>query len=566
MTLSNLRQRIRSSSFVQALAPAMLGSVLLLGSSCSNVREFAAGPLKRSAPLAKAEKDAGEEKVKHALAGQSESDSNFIKLLQHKMSGKSSTPKAVDQRTGQAAQASTNGENLIVESDDPFLHSTSRPEPAPANSATSAQSESIASAAMAPTGTTASTSAQPPVVKQAAKQVTKQPVEGLPESSPKPFVDTNVQLTSAEEPVAPSTIAPSNVAPSNMLTDSLASRTLTSVQSEPLAACPPEFACPPLGGSPFREVVGARPFTGPEIIGDEYLHDGGDRGTKVYYSDGTRYGLDIEDTVVEWTDETGVARVKPSTRASIYAPRFGAVRSASLPHTDVKIAKAAGHQDQRKLGGIDTQLIIDENVHNDEAIAMRMRSRSSGVESKSTDNIVHQNQTAGKHVKLLNVYEDFRFFREGQFDKANNAVIGQAIEAAFDWNGDLGVIIYANDISGQVVQGRFTAQDYTGVEDRSKPGDLTITKVVDKSAAKPGDELTFTIRFDNIGDRPLRNVRVVDNLSPRLEYIDDSVDASLDGKLDTESNGRGSQVLSFTFDNELKGHTGGWVSFKCRVR
>ncbi len=555
MTLSNLRQRIRSSSFVQALAPAMLGSVLLLGSSCSNVREFAASPLKRSPPLAKAEKDSSEEKVKHALAGQSESDSSFIKLLQHKMGGKSSTPNAVDQRTGQAAQSSTTSENLIVKSDDPFLHSTSRPEPAPANSATSTQPQSITSSTTAPTGTTAS--AHPPVVKQAAKQT----AEALPESSPRPFVDSNVQLASAEQPTAPSPNAPSNV-----ISDSLASRTLTSVQCEPLADCPPEFACPPLGDSPFREVVGARPFTGPEIIGDEYLHDGGDRGTKVHYSDGTRYGLDIEDTVVEWTDEMGIARVKPSTRASIYAPRFGAVRSASLPHTDIKIAKAAGHQDQRKLGGIDTQLIIDENVHNDEAIAMRMRSRSSGVESKSTENVVHQNQSAGKHVKLLNVYEDFRFFREGQFDKANNAVIGQAVEAAFDWNGDLGVIIYANDISGQVVQGRFTAQDYTGIENRSKPGDLTITKVVDKPAAKPGDELTFTIRFDNIGDRPLRNVRVVDNLSPRLEYIDGSVDASLDGKLDTESNGQGSQVLSFTFDNELKGHTGGWVSFKCRVR
>ncbi len=546
MTLSNLRQKIRSSSLIQTLAPAMLGSVLLFGSSCSNARKFAGNPLRKNAPVAESQQNVNDQKVEHAIVGQSESNTDFIKLLQHKMGSKSNTSTVGDRRTSQTEQSAETGNNLITHSEDPFFNAMPRQEPAPAIAENSSQA--------LPAISSASNPAKRPVAKQADQE--------LPEVSPRSFVDTNIQLTSAE------TSPENNVVSHQPLTQGAppAAPCVPQLACPPAFPCPPSFACPAPGASPFSEVVGARPFTGPEIIGDEYLRDGGDRGTKVYYSDTTRYGLDTEDTVVEWTDETGVARVKPSTRASIYAPRFGAVRSASLPQTDVKIAKAAGHQDQRRLGGLGAQSVIDETVHNDEVLAMRMRSRSSGVESKSTDNVVHQNQAAGKHVKLLNVYEDFLFFRDGKLEHANNAVIGEAVQAALDWNGDLGVIIYANDTAGQVVQGRFTAQDYTGVEDRSKPGDLTITKVVDKAVAKPGDELTFTIRFDNIGDRPLRNVRVVDNLSPRLEYIDGSVDANLDGKLDTESNGQGSQVLTFTFDKELQGKTGGWVSFKCRVR
>lgn len=334
----------------------------------------------------------------------------------------------------------------------------------------------------------------------------------------------------------------------------------------PAPVASPGMMPPPQMPMPSPTFAQSNVYPAPETVADEYIHDGGDSGTKVYYSDFARFGLDVEDTIAEYDDDVGVAHVKPSTRATIYAPKFASVRSATLPYTDVKIVKLAGHQDQRTLAGIDTKLVIDEKTHNDEALGMRLRSRPSGVEGTAADTSVYQNLAAQRHVKLLNAYEEIRFFREGQLARLNVAVVGDSIAAALDWNGDLGVNIYASDIAGQEVQARITAQDYTAVEDRSTPGDLTIVKVVDKKVAKPGEVLTFTIRFDNTGDRPLRNIRIVDNLSPRLEYVEASVDSDLDGKLDTEDNGRGSQILSFSFDTELKGHTGGWVSFKCKVR
>ncbi len=542
MKNSELRQRLSRASLIRTIAPVLMGGAILFSSSCSNVREFASKPFHKDAPVANNEKKSDDGGVKHAYASKSEKrdsqDGDFIKLLEFKM--QESEGKGQPQRqTTQAGQPTV--EDLISAGEDPFLSSMPVSPPAVADNVESAQIETQ------------------PVPELPQPQVVQAAVEA---PVARPFVvDQTIQLISAKEiqhEPLPSTEDAVAFAPE--------SRTAGELPVCELPACPPFQASPPPAVAPAFSFANVPRFPTPEIVGDEYIHDGGDEGTKVYYTDSTRHGLNVEDTVVEWTDDLGVAHVKPSTRVSVYSPKFAAVRSVSLPQTGVNIHKLAGHQDRTKVAGIDTQLVIDEKVHNDEALAMLMRSRPSGLEAKSTDTSVHQTVNARKHVKLLNVYEDFRFFRDGQFARVNSAIIGEAIEAAIAWNGDRGVVIYAHDLAGQEVQGRFTSQDYTAVEDRSTPGDLKIVKIVDKTVAKPGDELTFTIRFDNVGDRALQNVRVVDNLSPRLKYIDGSVDSNRDGKLDTEDNQRGSQVLSFTFDGELKGHTGGWISFKCIVR
>jgi len=318
--------------------------------------------------------------------------------------------------------------------------------------------------------------------------------------------------------------------------------------------------CPPNTGGAF-----AIPNT-PEFVGDEYVCDGGDTGLPVHYNGHERMGLNTEDTVAEFVDHNGDEHVKASTRVCIYAPRFASVRNATAPQQGYTIDKVLGHQDQTSIAGFDTKQVLDEKVQLDEVRGLRMRSRSSGVEAKTFDGLVDQSLKANVHERLLGAYEDFRFIKEGQFDRADGAIIELAIAAALEWADDQGLQIYANDQSGQQVQGRFTAQDFTGVEDRRTKGDLQIVKVADKKVAQPGDVVTFTIRFDNTGDRELLGIRIVDNLSPRLEFVPESVDSDRDGKIDVEPNGEGGQVLSFEFAEPLAGKTGSYVKFQCRVR
>ena len=349
----------------------------------------------------------------------------------------------------------------------------------------------------------------------------------------------------------------------------------TTYEAEPRVAiddptCPPGFCppgvCPPHVGAAQVAATIPRPFPGPEYVGEEYICDGGDEGVPVHYNGTVRMGLDTEDTVVEFRDHTGEQHVKPSTRTCVYAPRFAAVRSATLPQLGYSVDKLAGHQDQAAVVGLDTHLTIDEQVQQDEVRGMLMRSRVSGIEGDVSEDRLNQTLAVENHVKLFNVYEDYRIFRDGQFDRTNSAVIGEAVDAALEWSDGQAVRIVAHDRSGQIVQSRATAQDYTGIEDRRTKGDLDIVKIADRHTAQPGDVITFTIRFDNRGDRELLGVRVIDNLSARLELIDGSIDSSYDGKLDVAANGAGGQLLTFEFSEPLAGKTGGYVSFQCRVR
>ena len=48
---------------------------------------------------------------------------------------------------------------------------------------------------------------------------------------------------------------------------------------------------------------------------------------------------------------------------------------------------------------------------------------------------------------------------------------------------------------------------------------LRLIKLASCGHALPGEEIEFTLRYDNIGDQVIGNVTIVDNLSTRFEYV-----------------------------------------------
>ncbi|MEO8498033.1 MAG: DUF11 domain-containing protein, partial [Planctomycetota bacterium] len=75
-----------------------------------------------------------------------------------------------------------------------------------------------------------------------------------------------------------------------------------------------------------------------------------------------------------------------------------------------------------------------------------------------------------------------------------------------------------------------------------------------------------TIRFDNVGDQTIGNVTVIDNLSRRLEYVEDSQECSLKADFFTQPNDGESLALRWEITAPVKVGEGGVVRFKCRVR
>lgn len=327
-------------------------------------------------------------------------------------------------------------------------------------------------------------------------------------------------------------------------------------------SCPPGASCPPMLPA-MPQGPGAFP---PESSDDEYICDGGDRHLPVRYDSFQRLGLDLEDTVAEFPDETGKVQVRASNRVCVYAPRFGSVRSMTAPNEDFVFTRAAGTHEKTTVAGYDHRMVLDERVQRDALHGLDMRSRASGLGQLQIDESLASDVRADQHEILLNVFEDYTAFKEGRFDRIDTAALALARDTAFEWSQQQAPTIQGHYRGGQMVEARVYAQEYVGVEDRSTPGDLQITKIVDKKVALPGDEITFTVRFDNVGDREILEVRVIDNLSPRLQYVPGSVQSNLAGELDIQPNGSGGEVLTLNFAEPLAGKAGGWFSFRCKVR
>ena len=326
--------------------------------------------------------------------------------------------------------------------------------------------------------------------------------------------------------------------------------------------CDPRVALPP--SADFCAVCDDGTLAGP--YPEELICDGGDRAYPFHYEGHTIAGLETEDTVGEFINDDGEREVRISTRACVYAPRFGAVRTISQPVSDLSIAKLGGVHDRRPASGFDATLNPEIGRQADQLNTARMRSRASGLEIESAEMGLHLIVEAEEHHKVQNVGEDRHTTRFSQVDKTDEATQAYGLQTAGVWSKDDSPVIIGYDQSGQQVAGRRMAQDYTGIEDRRTPGDLSITKEADRSNANPGDTVTFSIRFKNTGQRELSRVRIMDHLTPRVEYVRGSAFSELDGGLTLEEEADGSQVIIFELAEPLAGEAEGEITFQVKLR
>lgn len=304
-----------------------------------------------------------------------------------------------------------------------------------------------------------------------------------------------------------------------------------------------------------------------EQFPDEYLFDGGDREFPVHYDGEIMLGVETEDTVAEFRDHKGDRKVKASNRVAIYSPRFAAVRTFTGISEGFNVQRPISNIDQVQGAAMRQKVAGKTGVQRDRVQGVRMRSRASGIFSQTTRRNVSAAKAPTQHVKLMNAFEDVQFLHDGKIRQSDMPLLHRGMNAAATWSRDLNPVLVASLSAAQEVYANFKVAELVGTEeDHKKPGRLRLVKLADKDVAKPGDVITFTIRFDNLGDRELRNVRLIDNLTPRLEYVDDSATSELPGSINVDDNGEGSHILRFELDNPLAGQTGGVITFQAKLR
>lgn len=334
-----------------------------------------------------------------------------------------------------------------------------------------------------------------------------------------------------------------------------------------IQSCPPDARLPVAGENPFAVGMPAcdvacqpSPFHYP----DEYLCDGGDRDLPVHYGIAERYGLDTEDTVAEFVDHRGQERVAKSNRVCVYAPRFASVRTVSLPYQEGTTQELAGVTNAHFGGEFRTQLAAQQGHRNATPGGMRMRSRASGLESERLPGDVSQRQRPQLHDKIQNTFQDLSFFQSGILEQADLARLNLGIHAALVWSREQYPVIQGKIESPTTGLAEISASVLTVIDDQKsdQPGQLRLVKTADRELAEIGDVITFTIRYDNLGPREIDAVRIVDNLTPRLEYVADSST----GQMLVEDNGEGSQVLTWVLPEPLQPGAGGVITFQARVK
>ena len=314
-------------------------------------------------------------------------------------------------------------------------------------------------------------------------------------------------------------------------------------------------------------VIDESPRASAKLYPDEYLCDGGDRDYPIHYEEDRMLGLESEDAAVEYRDDLGNRHVKPSNRVCVYSPRFAAVTSVTEPLEDV----GGGRPVQAIASTTGVGLANREGTfaqhQRDASERLVTRSRGSGLTGGAGVDVVDRPIAIHGHVHTTTPALDFAFLRTGLLKQTEEARLAVSIQSAVVWTRDQNPVMTAKSEQAIVLKSQFKELELVGKENRfNGQGKLRIVKTADKSIAEPGDIVKFSIRYDNIGDREVLDVVIVDNLTPRMEYVDDSATCDRDGALEVEDNGEGSVVLRWVLDEPLPGGSGGVVSFQARVR
>ncbi len=309
--------------------------------------------------------------------------------------------------------------------------------------------------------------------------------------------------------------------------------------------------------------------TGNAFVGqypDEYLYDGGDRGARVHYNQNTRLGVETEDTFAEYLDHTGESHVRASNTVAIYAPRFAAVRTITGSQEDVTIDRLAMASETNPGAAFVAKEALATSNRRSKASGMRMRQRGSELDTIDAGIAMLSQERAAGNVFYLKPLKRSRTQAGAQFEHANEAWLANRIQKAADWSLKSFPLIKATTSAAMEMDGKAQPEIYVHVDDKRNKGSLRIIKMADVDTAVAGDIITFTIEFENLGQKELYNVRIIDNLTPRLEFVENSASSDVPGKIVVEDNEHGSKILTFQLEGKIEGRAKGAVEFQARVR
>lgn len=324
--------------------------------------------------------------------------------------------------------------------------------------------------------------------------------------------------------------------------------------NDPCNLCPaPLGAVGGMGSEPFHR--------------DEFLFDGGDKNFQVTVDQNWNLnGLDVEDTVAAFDTLEGRRQVVASNRVAIYAPRFAAVRKISGHSTESLPTRLARFKDTVELEstrGKDfsstTLQQLQPQLH---AAQLRARGFNDQTRGVTADNVT-QPRRAEERTRSSSHLQHTRY---RGFANSEGARLELAAVAARSWEDNLGLQVVADRRQAVITRDAAKVHELVTVKSDDGEAQLKILKQASAISASCGEEIEFTISFENVGARKVGNVTIIDNLTTRLEFVPDSANCTLEADFSSERNTADSLVLRWDIKQTLDVGQSGLIRFKCRVR
>lgn len=305
----------------------------------------------------------------------------------------------------------------------------------------------------------------------------------------------------------------------------------------------------------------------PRSAFGEYVVTGGDSKGEAYSrEDWSVENLDNEDSVAHFDTIDGRILAEPSNRLFLYSPRFGAARQVVGPISGESSVMLESANTTTEVVQGENVAAVDARTAETKPLGASQNVGVAGAESASAPTI------GSSRVMLAEADAQIRLGALLTSDKVDDLATSDAsllLEgslAAQGWSGEQKVAVAletVNAFSNIYLDG---ASTIFSVKDDTKTSKLRVIKIANKDAARPGELVEFTLRFENIGDQPIGNVTILDNLSSRLAYVENTAKSSVPAELLAELNERGSLVLRWEITDPLEPKEFGVVRFICKVR
>ncbi|MFW6170546.1 MAG: hypothetical protein ACODAD_08650 [Planctomycetota bacterium] len=299
---------------------------------------------------------------------------------------------------------------------------------------------------------------------------------------------------------------------------------------------------------------------------DEYLCDGGDKIPSVRVrKDWSVDGLALEDTVVHYDTLDGDTEVEPTNRVCIYSPRFASVRKVQDVRQHNQLDGLAKVDQPLGIDGLSKDQLARTGVQPLQPVLGRGATRARGFRERTPPvGLENHEGLVGMHGKTL-PHEDVTGLKDEQLTNTEKARLAAKMQAAATWSGDMAVQVAIDNIATHMDVKNTSVGAFHEYSLEGKPR-LRVRKLASATAVKPGGTVEFTLKFENVGEQPIGNVTVMDNLTTRLEYVQESQTSTLEADFLTSENEGGAQTLRWEIKDPMDVGEGGVIRFTCRVR